>query len=212
MVVTKCRIERISRDNGVWTLDATGYRIRASHLIDAAGAWADEVAAMAGVEPVGLAPLRRTAFLFPSRPADGHENWPFTIDVDETWYFEPHGPVLLGSNCDEHPDTPHDGTAADIDVAEAIEKINAMTTLGIGRVLKQWAGLRTFSPDRLPVIGPDPDVPGFYWYAGLGGFGIMAAPSLGRTVAEVVLGTSGKSWWSKAVFSECSAGRMRQSS
>jgi D-arginine dehydrogenase len=209
-VVTNCRIEQISRQQGAWILEADGQTIRASAVVDAAGAWADQVAAMAGVEPADLTPMRRTAFLFPSHDGDGHETWPFTIDINETWYFEPHGPVMLGSNCDEHPDVPRDVRAEDIDVAEAIEKINAMTSLEIRRVLKQWAGLRTFARDRLPVLGKDSRVPGFFWYAGLGGFGIMTAPALARTLAEAVL-ENGESWWSKAVVSDCAVARLRQS-
>jgi D-arginine dehydrogenase len=209
-IITNCRIERITRERSSWMLESAGFRVRASSVIDAAGAWADQVAAMADVEPARLVPLRRTAFLFPSRPGDGHEGWPFTIDVDETWYFEPHGPVMLGSNCDEHPDTPRDVRAEDIDVAEAIEKINAVTNLGIARVLKQWAGLRTFAEDRLPVIGPDRNAPRFHWYAGLGGFGIMTAAALGRTVAELVI-EDGESSWTRAVSTQCSVTRLRRS-
>jgi D-arginine dehydrogenase len=209
-VITNCRIEQISRQRGIWMLEAGGQTIRASKMVDAAGAWADQVAAMAGVEPAELTPMRRTAFLFPAHDGDGHETWPFTIDVNETWYFEPHGPVMLGSNCDEHPDVPRDVRAEDIDVAEAIEKITAMTSLEIRRVLKQWAGLRTFARDRLPVLGRDTRVPDFFWYAGLGGFGIMTAPALARTLAEAVL-ENGESWWSKAVASQCSVARFQES-
>jgi D-arginine dehydrogenase len=210
-LVTDCRIERIKRTRDRWTLDAPAYKIRAAHLIDAAGAWADQVAEMASVEPAGLAPLRRTAFLFPARDGDGHEKWTFTIDANEAWYFEPHGPVMLGCNCDEHPDVPRDVRAEDIDVAEAIEKINAMTDFGIRRVLKQWAGLRTFARDRCPVLGRDTHVANFYWYAGLGGFGIMTAPALGRTVAEAVL-EHGESPWSRVVASQSSVARLRKQS
>jgi D-arginine dehydrogenase len=186
-VVTDARVRRIEHTENGWTVDATVLDVTARVLVDAAGAWADVVASMAGVSQAGLQPLRRTAFLFPARDGDGHERWPFTVGIDEAWYFEPHGPVLLGSNADEHPDVPRDARADDVDVAEAIEKINAATTLNIRRVLKQWAGLRTFAPDRLPVIGPYHEDPTFHWYAGLGGFGIMTSPALGRVVADAVL-------------------------
>ena len=208
-VITNCRVERIAHEGPTWILQAKDHTVRATHLVDAAGAWADQVAAMAGVPPAGLTPLRRTAFLFPAPAGNGHTQWPFTIDVGETWYFEPQGPVLLGSNCDEHPDIPSDVRAEDIDVAEAIEKINALTSLDVRRVLKQWAGLRTFAPDRAPVIGPDPDAPRFHWYAGLGGFGIMTAAAVGRIVAAGVLGLQ-ESGWSAGVASRCSVSRLRR--
>lgn len=201
-------VKSIARLAGRWRVDADGSSIRATHIVNAAGAWADQVAEMAGLPAAGLSPLRRTAFLFPANPDDGHESWPFTIDVEESWYFEPNGPVMLGSNCDEHPDAPRDVHAEDIDVAEAIEKINRVTTLGIRRVLKQWAGLRTFARDRLPVIGPDPDEPTFHWYAGLGGFGIMTSPALGTVVADLVLGRS-PAPWTESVAQAASADRLR---
>jgi D-arginine dehydrogenase len=207
-LVTSCRVGRITRGGDGWTLEAPDNTIRAAKLVDAAGAWADQVAEMAGVEPAGLAPLRRTAFLFPAREGDGHERWTFTIDAAEDWYFEPHGPVMLGCNCDEHPDMPRDVRAEDIDVAEAIEKINAMTDLAIRRVLKQWAGLRTFARDRQPVLGRDSHVSGFYWYAGLGGFGIMTAPAFGQIVAEAVLDHA-ESEWSKDIAVQSSVARLR---
>ena len=185
-VRTNARVTGIRHD-GQWQLTADGLKVQSAHVVNAAGAWADEVAVMAGLGRVGLTPLRRTAFLFPAPAGEGHKSWPCTIGIDEDWYFEPHGPLMLGSNADEHPDVPRDVRAEDIDVAEAIEKINTITTLGIRHVLKQWAGLRTFAPDRLPVVGPDRAEPTFHWYAGLGGFGIMTSPALGQAVADGVL-------------------------
>jgi D-arginine dehydrogenase len=209
-VVTDFRIVSISRRRGRWQLESEGMTINARRVVNAAGAWADEIANLAGLAPAGLKPLRRTAFLFPATAGDGHERWPFTIDVDENWYFETDGPNMLGSNCDEHPDTPRDVRAEDIDVAEAIEKINSMTTLDIRHVLKQWSGLRTFASDRLPVIGPDPAEPTFSWYAALGGYGIMTSPALGRVVAEAALGLS-PSPTTSAVLDAASVARLRPS-
>jgi D-arginine dehydrogenase len=185
-VRTNARVTGIRHDEQ-WYLATNGMTVRCTHVVNAAGAWADEVAIMAGLRPIGLTPLRRTAFLFSAPGGGGHESWPCTIGIDEDWYFEPYGPLMLGSNADEHPDVPRDVRAEDIDVAEAIEKINTITTLSIRRVLKQWAGLRTFAPDRLPVVGPDRAEPTFHWYAGLGGFGIMTSPALGRALADRVL-------------------------
>jgi len=185
-VRTNARVTGIRHDEQ-WYLATNDMTVRCTHVVNAAGAWADEVAIMAGLRPIGLTPLRRTAFLFKAPAGGGHESWPCTIGIDEGWYFEPYGPLMLGSNADEHPDVPRDVRAEDIDVAEAIEKISTITTLSIRRVLKQWAGLRTFAADRLPVVGPDRTEPTFHWYAGLGGFGIMTSPALGRVLADRVL-------------------------
>ena len=196
-VRTNARVTGI-RHNGQWYLATSGMTVRCTQVVNAAGAWADEVAIMAGLRPIGLTPLRRTAFLFPAPGGGGHESWPCTIGIDEDWYFEPYGPLMLGSNADEHPDVPRDVGAEDIDVAEAIEKINTITTLGVRRVLKQWAGLRTFAPDRLPVVGPDRAEPTFHWYAGLGGFGIMTSPALGQALADRMLTPPDPAGWTSA--------------
>jgi D-arginine dehydrogenase len=187
-VLLNAPVDALDRRPAGWVIRSGGSELRARAVVNAAGAWADHIAALAGVAPAGLSPLRRTVFLFSPPPGGGHQAWPFTIAITEAWYFGPQGQVMLGSNGDEHPDVPRDVRAADIDVAEAIEKINTATTLGIRSVLKQWAGLRTFAADRLPVIGPDPADPTFHWYAGLGGFGIMTSAALGRAVATAVLG------------------------
>lgn len=186
VVRTNARVTGIRHDEH-WYLATNDRTVQCTHVVNAAGAWADEVAVMAGLRPIGLAPLRRTAFLFPAPDGGGHESWPCMIGIAEDWYFEPYGPLMLGSNADEHPDVPRDVRAEDIDVAEAIEKINTITTLSIRRVLKQWAGLRTFAANRLPIVGPDRIEPTFHWYAGLGGFGIMTSPALGRALADRVL-------------------------
>ncbi len=186
-VVLHARVDALRRQPAGWTIRFGDSELRARAVVNAAGAWADHIAALAGIAPVGLSPLRRTAFLFKPPRGGSYVSWPFTIGIAEGWYFAPHGQVMLGSNGDEHPDVPRDVRAEDIDVAEAIEKINGATTLGIRSVLKQWAGLRTFAGDRLPVIGPDPHDPTFHWYAGLGGFGIMTCGALGRAVATAVL-------------------------
>jgi D-arginine dehydrogenase len=186
-VVLHARVDALRRQPAGWAIRFGDSELRARAVVNAAGAWADHIAALAGVAPLGLSPLRRTAFLFTPPRGGGHKSWPFTIGITEGWYFAPHGQVMLGSNGDEHPDVPRDVRAEDVDVAEAIEKINGATTLGIRSVLKQWAGLRTFAGDRLPVIGPDPHDPAFHWYAGLGGFGIMTCGALGRAVATAVL-------------------------
>ncbi len=155
-------------------------------VVDAAGAWGDEVATMAGVDPIGLQPYRRTAFMVPGR--EEWRDWPMCIGVAHDWYFKPDGIQLLCSPADETPSDPCDARPDELDVAIAIDRINAMTTLGIRSVRSAWAGLRTFAPDRAMVIGPDPDAPGFVWLVGQGGTGIQTAPAAARLAAALVRG------------------------
>lgn len=162
--------------------------IEAGVVIDAAGAWADRVATAFGAEPVGLAPLRRTIAIV---RADGvKRGWPIVADMAETFYFRPEGDALLVSPTDETPSDPVDAKPEDLDVALAIERVNAATTLNIRSVRTAWAGLRTFAPDRLPVAGYDPSVPGFFWLAGQGGYGIQMGPALAVLAASLILGES----------------------
>jgi D-arginine dehydrogenase len=171
-----------------WRIVAGGTILTAPVVVDAAGAWGDRVADLAGVEPLGLTPMRRTAFTFD--PPDGVEidGWPMIVDVDERFYFKPERGKFMGSLADETPMEPHDVGAEEIDVALAIERIQAATTLEIEHVPRTWAGLRTFTPDRAPAIGFDPDQRGFFWLVGQGGFGIMTSPAAARATAALVDG------------------------
>ena len=169
-------LTRAVRHDGAWTLALRdGRRLRAELLVDAAGAWADEVAALAGVEPIGLQPRRRSAFTFDAPAGADHRSWPTAVGIDEGWYFKPDAGQLLGSpaNADDVP--AHDVQAEEIDIATAIARIEAATTLVIRRPRRVWAGLRTFAPDGELVIGFDPSVRGFFWLAGQGGYGIQSA-------------------------------------
>lgn len=155
-------------------------------VVDAAGAWGDEVAVACGVEPVGLTPMRRTAFM-----VAGDDRWaatPMVIDARHSWYVRPDGSQVLCSLAEENPCHPCDPRPDELDVALAIERINAATTLAIRSVRSAWCGLRTFAPDRVMVIGPDPAIPGFVWLVGQGGTGIQTAPAAGRLAASLALG------------------------
>lgn len=155
-------------------------------VVNAAGAWADEVAAAAGVTPLGLRPLRRTAFIVPGPPGCGR--WPLVYALGDRFYFKPEaGENLLCSPVDETPSEPCDARPEPIDIARAIDAINEATTLGVRHVRRSWAGLRTFSPDRNPVMGFDPDAAGFFWLVGQGGTGIQTAPAQGLVTAGLVL-------------------------
>ena len=177
----------LERSDGEWHIRAGGGRIRASIVVNAAGAWADEVARAAGVTPAGLEPRRRTAVRVSAAPWTV-TRWPFVVDVAEQWYFRADAGALLLSPADETPSAPCDVQPDDYDVALAIERIEAATRLVVDRPLSTWAGLRTFAADRTPVIGFDPDVSDFYWLAGQGGYGIQTAPALAQLVVAQLTG------------------------
>lgn len=174
--------------DGRWTVRYGAVTLVADTVINAAGAWADVVAQYAGAAPVGLRPLRRTIC---TTPAEGRDiaAWPLAVDVFERFYFKPEGAAqLLISPADETPVEPGDDRYDDLDVARAIEAVNEMTTLDVRRVSSIWVGLRTFAPDRSPVVGESDTAPGFFWFAGQGGYGIQMAPALARAGAAVVRG------------------------
>jgi len=185
------RAVALKRANQLWhitTTDGSGPSpLTADVVVNAAGAWGDQVAAMAGLGPVGLQPLRRTAFMVKSA-MPGSDRWPLTADVEHRWYIKPDGSQFLCSPADETPSEPVDARPEEIDVAQAIDAINNATTLNIRSVQSSWAGLRTFAPDRVMVIGPEPTESSFIWCVGQGGTGIQTAPGAGALVAEVTLG------------------------
>ena len=186
-VVSRARVASARRAAAGWELTTTdGTTHRAPQVVDAAGAWADEVARLFGARPVGLRPLRRTAFTVPA--ADATTGLPLAGDLDETFYVKPEGAQFLCSPADETPVEPHDAKPDELEIARAIDAINEATTLGVRSVRTSWAGLRTFAPDRTPVAGPDPEVEGLFWFAGQGGYGIQTAPALARAGAAVLRG------------------------
>ena len=184
-VVTRARVRELRRDGPRWRAGTTAGDHAAPVLVDAAGAWADGVAGLAGAGPVGLVPHRRTACLVdPGRDATG---WPLLNDVPETFYCKPESGALLVCPADAEPDEPGDVRPRDLDVAIGIDRLERATTLSVRRVAHSWAGLRTSAPDDLPVVGRDPGVPGFWWLAGLGGYGVQLSPAVGRLLASAVL-------------------------
>lgn len=179
-------VSALTRDGDLWKVTAGDEEFGAPVVVNAAGAWADGVAAKAGLAPLGLDPMRRTAFTF--APPEGVDiaEWPIVIDVDERFYFKPERTQIMGSLAEETPMHPHDVRPEEIDVALAIDRIQGATNLQIRHVGRAWAGLRTFAPDRLPVVGFDPRVEGFFWLAGQGGYGIMTSPGMAATAAGLI--------------------------
>ncbi len=162
--------------------------IDCAHVVIAAGAWSDRLGVLAGAGPLGLQPLRRTIAICPTTAALDPAA-PLVGDVAHTYYWRPEGPNVLCSPADETPSEPCDARPEEIDVALAIERVNATTTLALRRVVTSWAGLRTFAADRVPVCGEDPRAPGLWWLAGQGGYGIQTAPAMARCLAALL--TSG---------------------
>lgn len=185
-VSTRVNAARWRADRGDWDIDTTNGVLPADIVVNCAGAWGDTVAEGAEVAPIGLAPLRRTAFMVAGRWTDS-ARWPLVADVDHNWYVKPDGGQFLCSPADEHPSEPCDAKAEEVDVALAIDRINDATTLDIRSVASTWAGLRTFAPDRSMVIGPDPDRPRFVWCVGQGGTGIQTAPGAGQLTRDLIV-------------------------
>lgn len=189
-VVCDARVEAIAREAGFWQLRTAQGRWRAPIVVNAAGAWADRLAALAGLAPIGLQPKRRAAFLFAPPAGAGIAAWPCVCGVDEAegWYFKPDAGVLLGSPANADPVEPHDVRPEELDIALGIARIEAMTTLTIRRPSHTWAGLRSFVAGGDLVAGFDPLAPGFFWCAAQGGYGIQTAPAMGALCAAWVRG------------------------
>jgi D-arginine dehydrogenase len=184
-----CEVTGLERSGEEWHIRTVGNPLRAAIVVNAAGAWADEVARSAGIAAAGLEPRRRTAVRVSAGPWTVAQ-WPCVMDASEQWYFRADAGALLLSPADETPSVPCDAQPDDYDVALAIERVEAATQLVVDRPLSTWAGLRTFAADRSPVLGFDPGVAGFYWLAGQGGYGIQTAPAIAQLVAAQIAGLS----------------------
>jgi D-arginine dehydrogenase len=173
---------------GRWRLRTKAGELTAKVVVNAAGAWCDEVARMAGLAPIGLAPKRRTAITFDPPPGHDTRTWPIVLDVEEDFYFRPDAGRIMASPADETPSPPCDAQPEEEDIAILIDKLERSTELKVKRIASKWAGLRSFVADRSPVAGFDAEGAGFFWLAGQGGFGIMTSPALGRLSAALIQG------------------------
>lgn len=188
-IMLRHRAGRIERKNGVWEVETSaGAVISAPIVINAAGAWGDEVAQIAGLQPIGLVPCRRTAAIIDPAPYDV-ENWPMVQSAGHDWYVRTEARTkLMVTPCDETPDTPHDVQPDELDVAIGIDRMQQALDIKVRRVEHSWAGLRTFTPDRSLAFGWDNAAPGFFWCVGQGGYGIQTAPAACALVAAMVKG------------------------
>ncbi len=187
-LLVDARVKALERQNNAWLVHAGGCDILAKVVINAAGAWCDQLAEMAGAERVGLIPKRRTAILFQGPVHIPFCEWPAFIDADEEFYGRPESGALMGSPADETPMDPCDVQPEELDIAIAVDRLQRATTLEIKHISRSWAGLRSFVADKTPVVGFDPRIEGFFWLAGQGGYGIQTAPSMGRVSAELAVG------------------------
>ena len=187
-LVTGAGASTIERVAGGWRVRTQAGDFVAPVVVNATGAWADRVAQAAGVRPIGLAPLRRTAVLLPAPAGHDVTRWPMVIDAEEEFYFKPDAGKLLLSPANEDLMEPCDAMPDDIDVAIAVDRFEQATTMQVTRVGHSWAGLRSFVADRSPVAGYAPDAAGFFWLAGQGGYGIQMAPALARAAAALLDG------------------------
>jgi len=180
------RVGALDFRRGRWNVRLDGEYVRAQWVVNAAGAWADTVGRLVGARPIGLQPKLRTASLV--APPEGLvvAGWPVTLDIDERFYFKPDTGSILLSPADETDSPACDARPRDLDVAVAVERFEAATTIDVRRVTHTWAGLRSFVVDRTPVLGTDPELPGFVWAAAQGGYGIQTAPAAGACVAGIV--------------------------
>jgi D-arginine dehydrogenase len=189
VLVTGARVAAVERNSGAWQVrtERAG-TFSAPVVVNAAGAWADAVAELAGVRPLGLEPKRRTIITFDAPPGTQLEGLPFAKTVGDELYFAPESGRLFASPMDEVPSDPVDAQPDDYEVALAAWRMEERTIVKVERIHSKWAGLRTFAPDRHPVAGFAPDAEGFFWLAGQGGFGLQTSPVMARVASSLVAG------------------------
>ncbi|WP_170332159.1 NAD(P)/FAD-dependent oxidoreductase [Ruegeria arenilitoris] len=185
-VLTKAKVSAIRKDRR-WIVEAGG-AYEARTLINAAGAWVDEIAALAGIAPIGIIPKRRSMARLPAPGGHDVKDWPMMLGVAEAWYAKPDAGKLLVSPSEADPVPPQDAYADDMVLAEGLARYEEMVTEPVTRVETNWAGLRSFAPDGTLVLGSDPSDPSFVWAAGQGGYGFQTSPAASRLVSDLVIG------------------------
>ena len=183
-------VQGLIREAAKWVVRTRSDALFAPVVINAAGAWGDEIAKLGGVTPVGLVPKRRTAVIVEVPHGASAQHWPAAIHVGETFYFKPDAGLLLVSPADETPSEPCDAQPEELDIAIAVDKFEQATGVQVRKLKSSWAGLRTFVADKTPVVGFDPVAQGFFWLVGQGGYGIQTAPALARAASALALGAT----------------------
>jgi D-arginine dehydrogenase len=187
-IVTDATVTAIRHDAQGWHVSAGGQDFSSHTLVNAAGAWADLVAGIAGIAPLGILPHRRSMARIAAPGGHDTRSWPMFFGTAESWYAKPDAGALLVSPAEEVATHPHDAFADDMTLAEGLDRYAQMVTAPLTRPLATWAGLRSFAPDRTLVLGRDPDVPEFIWCAGQGGYGFQTAPAASALLADLVTG------------------------
>ena len=185
-IVTRARVSALTRIDGGWQVTATTGVHTARMVVNAAGAWVDQVAVMAGVKPLGFQPMRRSMARIAITAGHDVGGWPMMFGVGESWYCKPDAGALLVSPAEEHPMPPHDAFADDMVLAEGLARYEEMVTEPVTRLISNWAGLRTFAPDRVLVIGRDLREPSFFWLGGQGGYGFQSSAAASALVADLI--------------------------
>ncbi len=185
-IVCKAEVRTITRKDGAWHVETPQGTFTAPILVNAAGAWGDEIARRAGVPPKGLQPKRRSMAVVPAPEGVNIMDWYFVGDVGETWYAKPSGGRLLVSPAEAEPVEPHDAFADDMTLAEGIARFEEAIDIPVTRLEGSWGGLRSFVPDGNPVCGYDDEAEGFFWLIGQGGYGIQTSPALGDLAAALI--------------------------
>ena len=188
VIIKDILIKEINNQNSIWELVSNQNKISSKLLINAAGAWCDEVANMVKTKKIDLIPKKRTIFCFKPKDIKLSNNWPLATDVEEKFYFKVENETVLASPADETPTFPHDAQPDEIDIAIGIERINSATKFIFNSITNKWAGLRSFVKDKTHVIGFDENIQNFYWFAGQGGYGIQTAPALAKIASNEILG------------------------
>ncbi|WP_206019483.1 NAD(P)/FAD-dependent oxidoreductase [Pseudomaricurvus alkylphenolicus] len=183
----KRSVDQMEYADGIWTVTSGEHRYFAPVVINAAGAWADQIARLAGTKPLSLQPLRRTAILVDPPAGKSPDNWPMTVEFEEQFYIKPDAGKLMVSPADETPSQPSDSQPEEIDVAYAAHYAETALDMEVTKVDHSWSGLRNFVADRNPVVGYAADAPGFFWLAGQGGYGIQTSPAAARLAASLAL-------------------------
>jgi D-arginine dehydrogenase len=187
-IITDAGATKITFSDGFWTVETPKGTFKSKIIINAAGAWADQIAALAGITPIDIQPQRRTVILISPPEGLEIENYPFCYEIDEEFYFKPDAGKILVSPADETPSAPCDAQPEEIDIAYAAHYLEKATGIEALKVDHSWAGLRSHVKDHYPVAGFAKDAKGFFWLAGQGGFGIKTAPALARITAALVQG------------------------
>ncbi len=189
-IIKDSRVTKLTRNESAWIIGTSQGKFESPVVINAAGAWADEVAQLAGLEPVGLQPLRRSVAIIPAPDGYDTSKWPLFAAASENFYAKPDAGQILVSPADEDLVEPHDVWPDDLVLAEGLHRYEQAVTVLVTRLVRSWAGLRTFAPDRTPVVGFDPRAKGFFWLAGQGGYGIQTAPALSRLTMNLITQTT----------------------